>query len=441
MSEHQVLVVDDEADIRELLAITLERMKLRSMAAATIAEAKVLLKHQSFDLCLTDLRLPDGEGLELVEHIQKNHPTLPVAVITAHGSMEAAIQALKLGAFDFVSKPIHLQMLRDLVASAIKLADPPTTREAPQADQLLGASHAMQALKTSISKLSRSLAPLCILGESGSGKERVAREVHRQSPRAKHPFVAVNCGAIPSELMESEFFGHVRGSFTGAISDKPGLFRAATGGTLFLDEVAELPLPMQVKLLRVIQERAVKSVGATQETPVDVRIISATHRNLAEDVRSGRFRQDLFYRINVIELKVPPLRERRDDIALLARHFLTRIAVQLASNAFRLSKPALDKLETYHFPGNVRELENILERAAALSEGETIDAQDIQLPNSLNEPSAAKPGGLGDYLEDETRRAILSALEKTHWNRSAAARILGISLRQLRYRLQKYELE
>lgn len=441
MSRSRVLIVDDESDIRELLSITLDRMDIDSTAAADISEARTLLKHESFDLCLTDLRLPDGDGLELVSHIQESCPSLPVAVITAFGSMDIAVQALKLGAFDFVSKPIHLKMLRDLVENAIRLSRPGSdARE--KGDELLGASPSMMALKNSIHKLARSLAPLCLLGESGSGKERVAREVHKRSPRAGEPFVAVNCGAIPSELMESEFFGHVKGSFTGAVSDKPGLFRAANGGTLFLDEIGELPLPMQVKLLRAIQERAVKPVGATKEVPVDVRIISATHRDLAQIVKTGQFRQDLYYRINVIELNVPPLRSRREDIPLLANYFLTRISSQLGSEKpLSLSPEASEKLQAYTFPGNVRELENILERAAALSDGTTIAARDIKLPRTLEELPNPASNGLGSYLEDETKRAILEALEQTRWNRTAAARMLGITLRQLRYRLQKFDLE
>ena len=442
------LIVDDEADIRELLEITLNRMKLDTQAAASVKHAKALLRERRFDLCLTDLRLPDGDGIELVSHIQAHHASMPVAVITAYGSMETAIRALKAGAFDFVSKPIELAMLRDLVNSALKLSQPGGANADAREDPLLGTSPAMAQLKATMGKLARSQAPVYLLGESGTGKELVARQIHELGPRAERPFVPVNCGAIPTELMESEFFGHLKGSFTGAVADKQGLFQAANGGSLFLDEVAELPLHMQVKLLRAIQERAVKPIGAQQEVPVDVRILSATHKSLSQEIVHGRFRQDLYYRINVIELRVPPLRERLLDLPQLAEHILKRFATQGRAPILRLSPQALEKLEAYPFPGNVRELENILERAATLCEGQSIQARDLQLPDAQSQPGASPaampvmpaPGQLEDYLEDKEKTAIMAALEKTRWNRTAAARLLGISFRQLRYRLKKLGL-
>jgi two-component system, NtrC family, response regulator PilR len=438
------LIVDDEADIRELLEITLNRMKLHTQAAASVRDAKALLSQRRFDLCLTDLRLPDGDGIELVRHIQAHHAAMPVAVITAYGSMDTAIKALKAGAFDFVSKPIELGMLRDLINSALKVSQPNGALAHRSKDRLLGKSLAMTQLKATIKKLARSQAPVYLQGESGTGKELVARQIHELGPRAERPFVPVNCGAIPTELMESEFFGHVKGSFTGAVADKQGLFQAANGGSLFLDEVAELPLHMQVKLLRAIQERAVKPIGAQQEVPVDVRILSATHKNLSTESAQGRFRQDLYYRINVIELRVPPLRERLPDLDLLADHILTRFAGTWKSESLMLSTEALEKLKTYPFPGNVRELENILERAATLCEGRIIQAHDLQLPASEpREAAEAQPtaGQLEEYLEDKEKAAIIDALEKTRWNRTAAAKLLGISFRQLRYRLKKLELD
>ncbi|MBA3731174.1 MAG: sigma-54-dependent Fis family transcriptional regulator [Gammaproteobacteria bacterium] len=449
MRVQRALIVDDEADIRELLEITLNRMKLDTQAAASVKHAKALLHERRFDLCLTDLRLPDGDSIELVSYIQAHHASTPVAVITAYGSMETAIRALKAGAFDFVSKPIELAMLRDLVNSALKLSQPGGAKAAAREDPLLGTSPAMAHLKATMSKLARSQAPVYLLGESGAGKELVARQIHDLGPRAERPFVPVNCGAIPTELMESEFFGHLKGSFTGAVADKQGLFQAANGGSLFLDEVAELPLHMQVKLLRAIQERAVKPIGAQQEASVDVRILSATHKNLSDQIALGRFRQDLYYRINVIELRVPPLRERLPDLPLLAEHILKRFATQGRAPILRLSAQALEKLEAYRFPGNVRELENILERAATLCEGQSIQARDLRLPESETQPGApptavsamAAPSHLEDYLEDKEKTAIMSALEKTRWNRTAAARLLGISFRQLRYRLKKLNLD
>jgi two-component system response regulator PilR (NtrC family) len=462
-----VLVVDDESDIRELLEITLSRMNLDSHAAANVSEAKSLLESQPFDLCLTDMKLPDGTGIELVEHIQENFPHIPVAVITAFGSMEAAIKALKAGAFDFVSKPIDLTILRGLVDSALKVASTPidivADSDIKASQKLLGESEAMLALRKKIDKLSRSQAPVYLRGESGVGKELVATQIHQQGPRANADFVPVNCGAIPTELMESEFFGHLKGSFTGAVSDKEGLFQAANGGTLFLDEIAELPIHMQVKLLRAIQEKAIKPIGGQKEIPVDIRLLSATHKDLAAEVEAGNFRQDLYYRINVIELNIPPLRERITDLPILANFMLERVSASAYTNnsdnssnniiqAYTLSDDAIEKLKTYSFPGNIRELENILERAATLCEGNQITAADLDLPDSNTTSSSNQAEAdessislsvdqLEDYLIQKERKAIVAALEQTRWNKTAAAKLLGITFRQLRYRLQKLELE
>ena len=441
-SRQKVLIVDDEPDIRELLEITLGRMKLDTYSAGDVGEALGLLKRETFDLCLTDMRLPDGNGLELVQHIQQHYPQVPVAMITAYGNVETAINALKAGAFDFLSKPVDLGRLRELVASALLLAAPGSTIDR----RLLGDSLPMRNLRKQIDKLARSQAPVYISGESGSGKELVARLIHERGPRANHPFVPVNCGAIPSELMESEFFGHRKGSFSGAIDDKPGLFQAAHGGTLFLDEVADLPLPMQVKLLRAIQEKAVRSVGGQQEEVVDVRILCATHKDLDAEVAAARFRQDLYYRLNVIELRVPPLRERRDDIEPLASHVLMRLAADTGQPAVKLHPHALDALKSYRFPGNVRELENMLERAHTLCENKQIEASDLRLA----EGNCAAEGGLLDltqidnleaYLENVERQLILQALEETRWNRTAAAQRLNLSFRSMRYRLKKFGLD
>ncbi len=440
------LVVDDEPDIRELLRLTLERMDIQVITAASLAEARERLAEGTFAFCLTDMRLPDGSGLDLVRSIQQRELELPVAVITAYGNVESAVESLKAGAFDFVSKPVDLQVLRNLVQTALRLA---ATRSYPQRDRrtrdrLIGDSPPMQAIRATIAKLARSQAPVYISGESGTGKELVARLIHEKGPRADGPFVPVNCGAIPSELMESEFFGHRKGSFTGATNAGEGLFRAADGGTLFLDEVGELPLPMQVKLLRAIQERAIRPVGASGEEPVDVRILSATHKDLAAMVREGTFRQDLYYRLNVIELQVPPLRERREDIPPLARHLLHRLGGDAAS---ALSEAALAALTRYPFPGNVRELENILERALALCEGGRILPEDLRLPSvqpplAEGGPAGPEPGTpLEDYLLQVERQAIQQALEHTRYNKTAAARLLGISFRALRYRLKKLHIE
>jgi Response regulator containing CheY-like receiver, AAA-type ATPase, and DNA-binding domains len=457
-SRPTALVVDDEPDIRELLDLTLARMGLDACAAATLAEARRLLGQRPFQFCLTDMRLPDGDGIDLVRYIQRHYPTLPVAVITAHGSMPSAIEALKAGAFDFVTKPVELQVLRELVHTALRVSTQ-TAAQPPESGrpQLLGNSSAMQGVRATIAKLARSQAPVYISGASGTGKELAARLIHAQGPRAEAPFIPVNCGAIPTELMESELFGHKKGSFTGAINDKEGLFQAANGGTLFLDEVADLPLHMQVKLLRAIQEKSVRPVGAQQETHVDVRILSATHKNLAALVREGRFREDLYYRINVIELRLPDLHERTEDIPLLVEHMLQRLASAWHCPLPRLEPEALQALQAYAFPGNVRELENILERAMTLCEGDTIRIADLSLPAPHPAPTAgeslrgsqalpgeaasAAPQPLDPLLDAIEKETILKALEQTRYNKTAAAKLLGISFRVLRYRLQKLGLD
>ncbi|NWN92933.1 sigma-54-dependent Fis family transcriptional regulator [Marinobacter adhaerens] len=455
MTTHTALIVDDEPDIRDLLEITLTRMGIKTFTAPDLTGALQVLENQSPQLCLTDMNLPDGNGIELVQWIQQHSPATPVAVITAYGCMETAIESLKAGAFDFVSKPVELSRLRELVNSALKLASPEPHAENTQDEPglLLGTSQQIKTLRNQTRKLARSQAPVFINGESGSGKELVARMIHLQGPRSDGPFVAVNCGAIPSELMESEFFGHKKGSFTGATDNKDGLFRSANGGTLFLDEIADLPLPMQVKLLRAIQEKAVRPVGETKEAPVDIRLLSATHKNLAALVQEGTFRQDLFYRINVIELAVPPLRERTGDIPLLARRILERIAREYECDTATLTRDALERLQEHDFPGNVRELENILERAFTLCDSEQISAADLHLGNSLeSRPQSTAAGShstlvpdgdidLEDYLESIERQAIEKALEATRWNKTAAAKRLGISFRAMRYRLKKLGME
>jgi len=430
------LIIDDEPDIRELLEITLGRMDIDTHAAADLAQAHALLEQHHFDLCLTDMRLPDGNGIDMVRHIQQHAAEIPVAVITAHGNMDSAVESLKSGAFDFVSKPVDLQVLRKLVSTALKL----TEQSKPEigGPNMLGHSAAVTKLSNTIAKLARSQAPVYISGESGSGKELAARMIHEQGARRSRPFIPVNCGAIPAELMESEFFGHKKGSFTGATGDKEGLFQAADGGTLFLDEVADLPLHMQVKLLRAIQEKAVRPVGAQQEIKIDVRILSATHKDLKQLVDAEQFRQDLFYRINVIELPVPSLRERAEDVPLLAEHILGRFAEQSGSAQTQLSDNALKALKGYPFPGNVRELENILERAMTLCDANTIEVDDLALPV---ETAVATGDALTDRVDDLERDAIIKALDETRYNKTAAAKLLGITLRQLRYRLQKLDIE
>ncbi len=445
----QVLVIDDEPDIRELLELTLGRMNLETRAAANLDEARHLLQDFEFHLCLTDMRLPDGNGIDLVRHIQENHPHLPVAVITAHGNMETAIAALKAGAFDFVSKPLDLNDLRNIVRSALKVSQ--TSAPIPErvgTRELLGESPAIQKVRNMIEKLSRSQAPVYVSGESGTGKELVARLIHELGPRASKPFVPVNCGAIPEQLMESEFFGHKKGSFTGAVQDKDGLFKAADGGTLFLDEVGDLPIHMQVKLLRAIQEKSVRPVGSQAEIRVDVRILSATHKKLHELVGEGKFRQDLYYRLNVIELPVPSLRGRPDDIPLLAEALCARLAKTQGISVPRLTPEALDAMSRYHFPGNVRELENILERALTLCDNGEVTAGDLQLREEpqpvtaqATHPEFSGDGSLEDYLEQVERGAIEEALTKTNRNKTAAAKLLGITFRALRYKLEKLGIE
>ncbi len=444
MTAKNVLIVDDEADICELIEITLMRMDITSQSALNITDAKLLLETEHFDLCLTDMRLPDGNGIELVKHVQKKHSELPIAVITAHGNMESAVKALKAGAFDFVSKPVDLQILRNLVSSATTL---PGHSEKKKTNSnkinITGNSPAVLSLLKNISKLARNQAPVFIHGESGSGKERVAKMIHQQGSRCNGPFVPVNCGAIPAELMESEFFGHLKGSFTGAHSDKQGLFTAANGGTLFLDEIAELPLNMQVKLLRAIQEKAVRAVGAQQETPVDVRILSASHKNLVKLVSDSAFREDLYYRINVIELIIPSLRERKEDIPEFVELLLTNLSKKMGMEPPSIDAGALDALNNYHFPGNVRELENILERAIALSDDNKITQQDLHLKPTASKSSIEAENTTVDPMDlvGQERNSIMQALEQTRWNKTAAAKLLGLSLRQLRYRLQKLNIE
>src|SRR6202789_303128 len=420
-------------------------MDLNPRTANDVAAAQRLLKAEQFDLCLTDMQLPDGDGLELVKWMQQYSPTVPVAVITAHGNMETAVRALKLGAFDFVSKPLDLAGLRKLVATAIKLSDANDGDTSVFGPRLLGASAAMQHLREMIGRVARSQAAVHIFGESGTGKELVAKLIHESGPRRNGPFVPVNCGAIPTELMESELFGHKRGSFTGAVSDKRGLIQSAEGGTLFLDEIADLPLHMQVKLLRVIQEKAVRPVGEQIEVGVDVRVLSATHKNLAKLVAEGKFREDLFYRVNVIELRVPPLRERPEDVPELAEAVLRRLGRRMKITPPMLSKDALAALGIYAFPGNVRELENILERAITLSTSGEISTSDIQLRPTHGDAAAASisqsGGALGDHLEDIERDAIQKALEQTRYNKTAAAKVLGMSFRALRYRIKKLGIE
>ena len=445
LKDYQTLIVDDEPDIRELLEITLSRMGIHTYSAEDITSAKQLLTQHRFNLCLTDMRLPDGNGIDLVRHIQQHHPNMPSAVITAHGNMESAVEALKAGAFDFVSKPVDLNKLRNLISTALKVSAQEKAKDTPApAYRLLGKSEAILQTRKTIEKLARSQAPVYISGESGVGKELVARLIHESGPRRDKPFVPVNCGAIPSELMESEFFGHKKGSFTGALNDKQGLFQAADGGTLFLDEVADLPLAMQVKLLRAIQESSVRPVGESHEVPINVRILSATHKDLSALVNSGDFRQDLFYRINVIELHVPSLRERPEDIPLLCEHMLRRISSQWQTDVPKLGPTAIRALQSYTFPGNVRELENILERAMTLCDGDIIQQDDLQLPSrsaDTDKSATHEDLSLDSSVENTERDLITRALEKTRYNKTAAAELLGISFRQLRYRIKKLGIE
>ncbi len=470
----RVLVVDDEPDLRELLEITLSRMGLAVDTAEDLAAARRQLAGSTrYALCLTDMRLPDGNGLSLIQEISRNHPSLPVAMITAYGKVEDAVNALKHGAFDFVSKPVDLTVLRNLVRTALQMheddleqadakgapeaklqntdhgkAEPPNMTESESrllTERLIGTSAAIQKVRRTISKLARSQAPVMITGASGTGKELAARLIHDLGPRTEAPFIAVNCGAIPSELMESEFFGHIKGSFTGADNDKDGLFVAANGGTLFLDEVADLPLVMQVKLLRVIQEKLVRPIGANQETRIDVRIVSASHKPLKPLVEAGDFRHDLYYRLNVIELPMPSLNERPDDIPLLARHFLETIAEQWNEAPRKLDETAVQALADHHFAGNVRELINILQRAVTLAEGGTISAADLSMDESNNAPDnipdRPEDRNLDDYIGDIERKVLEKALRDTRYNKTEAARQLGISFRSLRYKVKKHGLD
>jgi len=478
------LIIDDEPDIRELIAMTLSRMGLDTHTAANLEEARHLLATYEFDVCLTDMRLPDGNGVEFVRYMQSETPALPVAVITAHGNQEAAVEAMKNGAYDFVSKPVDINQLRRLVLQAVSTGTVDQASKAPAAnndsnltatatgtmpgapapaaknlsgksdkiepignDRLIGNSVPMQELRRMIAKLARTNAPVWITGESGTGKELIARLIHENGPRGPAPFVAINCGAIPTELMESELFGHKKGSFTGANADHDGLFRQAEGGTLFLDEVAELPLHMQVKLLRAIQERTIRSLGSGQEVAGDLRILSASHKDLAAEVDAGRFRHDLYYRLNVISLRAPSLRDRSEDVPDLARHILSRLSGSAAADSqLHLRPDALERLQHYLFPGNVRELENLLERAVALVDGESIGLDDLMLNNMHNSPASgdnphavAEVGSLLSAQEVERQR-IVQALVDARWNRRAAADTLGMTYRQLRYRIQQMDI-
>ena len=471
MTKKRALIVDDEADIRELLAMTLSQMDLEVAEAETLSEAIEALNKESYAFCLTDMNLPDGSGMDLISLIQNKYPNMPVAMITAYGNTEIAVEALKLGAFDFVTKPIELPRLRNMVEAALALSSQTPRVLSKSAGKLTGDSPVMDKLRQQVSRVARSQAPIFIHGESGSGKEIVARNIHYSGPKAEGPFIPVNCGAIPSELMESEFFGHTKGSFTGAHQDKKGLFQSADGGTLFLDEVADLPLSMQVKLLRGIQEKAVRPLGSENEIPVDIRILSASHKDLDAEIAAGNFREDLYYRINVIELAVPPLRDRQEDILQLASLFLAKFAADFNADPVKLSSEAQHTLQHYPFPGNVRELENTLERAFTLCDGELIEAADLQL--KARKASAvtvsalvdSEPGGItvqenrqavnsasqnehnlngqsiDDYLATIEKALLEKALEECRWNKTAAAEKLGITFRQLRYKLKKLNID
>jgi two-component system response regulator PilR (NtrC family) len=484
MTEPRALVVDDEPDLRELLDMTLSRMGIDVETAEDLADARRKLAGGTFDFCLTDMRLPDGNGLSLIKQVARDYPDMPIAMITAYGKVEDAVTALKYGAFDFVSKPVDLEALRNLVRTALKLraddaekrgqdaatddtaagaapetaadnsassaraaeADPDSERQTAILDRMIGRSEAIQRVRQTIVKLARSQAPVMVSGDSGSGKELAARLIHDLSPRSEKAFVAVNCGAIPSELMESEFFGHKKGSFTGADADKEGLFQNANGGTLFLDEVADLPLNMQVKLLRVIQEKRVRAIGGKDEVPIDVRILSASHKALKPMVESGDFRSDLYFRLNVIELPLPSLGQRKSDIPLLVNHFLVVIAEQWGEPPGKLDDSATKALLDHAYSGNVRELFNILQRAVTLCDGETIRAEDLQLEASSlesNDTVAADPGdkNLDDYMESIERRILETALKEAKYNKTEAARRLGITFRSFRYKLDKYGID
>jgi len=458
MKRAMVLLVDDEPDLLTLLQMTLSKMNIDTETATSLAEARASLKSSMPSLCLTDMKLPDGNGLDLIADIQRQYPGLPVAMMTAHGNVDTAIEALKLGAFDFVSKPVALDRLRNIVTQALKLSS--LTSQATTQETLIGETPAIKALKEDIGRVARSQAPIHIHGESGVGKEVVARKIHNSGPRSNGPFLAINCGAIPSELVESELFGHRKGAFTGAATEKIGIFQAASGGTLLLDEIGDLPLPVQVKLLRAVQEKTVRPVGSESEISFDVRLISATHKNLSSEVSAGRFRDDLFYRINVIGLFVPPLRDRPDDIPLIAKHLVARIGGASGIKGLTISSEALKKLKEYDFPGNIRELENILARASALLDGTCIEASDIEIgsvtilaehagladPVSQADPDKKTsdgrlPENLDSHLASIERNILEEALQAHRWNRTSAAKSLGITLRSLRYRLKKLGIE
>jgi two-component system response regulator PilR (NtrC family) len=444
-----ILIIDDEPDIRELLELTLVQMGYLVTSAATISEAKEAINQVSFSLCLTDMQLPDGNGIALIKYIKQHQPLMPVAMITAFSSVDTATSALKAGAFDFISKPVKLQHIRDLVDSALSVRHQNSQKKINQTIELLGSTKVIEDLRETITRVARSQAPVFINGESGTGKELVARLIHNSGSRANGPFIAINCGAIPAELMESEFFGHKKGSFTGANNDKAGLFEAANGGTLFLDEIADLPLSMQVKLLRAIQEKAVRPVGDNEEINTDIRLLSATHKNLSIEVENEKFRQDLFYRINVIKIDVPNLRNRAEDIPLLCSHIIKRLSKEWDLSMPELSGDAIAALHAYGFPGNVRELENILERALTLSNGKKITSQDLQLPTVITsqkvtlveKTSIDQIESIEEYLEEIEKDLINQALEKTRWNKTKAADLLGISFRQLRYKLKRLNID
>jgi len=443
MSIKRALIVDDEPDLCQLAEITLNRMGIDTLSAHNVKDAESLLSEHDFNLCLTDMNLPDGNGIDLVKHIQTSYSHIPVAVITAYGNMESAVLALKAGAFDFISKPVDLNVLRGLVESSLKLKH--SSEPSTSTNTIIGESLEIKHLNKQLSKLARSQAPIFIHGESGTGKELAAKQIHLQSSRADQAFIPVNCGAIPTDLMESELFGHLKGSFTGATSDKTGLFMSANNGTLFLDEVAELPLHMQVKLLRALQEKSIKPVGSHSEVSIDVRILSASHQDLNQLVQAGQFRQDLYYRINVIELEIPSLRERKTDIPLLVQHFIEKISERMQlDNSFFFNDKAISKLSEYSFPGNIRELENIVERALALAEKSEITESELNIPNEVEQlPNQQAHDTVRKHpnLSEHEREAIVDALDETRWNQAAAARLLGLTPRQLRYRIKKLNIE
>ena len=445
MSLKSILIIDDEPDILDIISLTIERLNLKALTAGNCSEAFSLLKHKKVDLCLTDMNLPDGSGLDIIKYITEELPTLPVAVFTAHGNVDLAVKSLQLGAFDFVSKPVRSADLKKLIENGLNTSQRSTAVQGKNqtAKTLLGESDVIIKIRGLIEKVSKSQAPVYISGPSGSGKELVARLVHEHGARHSKPFVAVNCGAIPSELMESEFFGHIKGSFTGAHADKDGLFVSANGGTLFLDEVADLPLAMQVKLLRVIQEKSVRPIGSNQEQKTDVRILSATHKNLEKLVAEEEFREDLFYRLNVIPINIAPLNERRTDIPLLITHFLKRIS---PDDPVTLANESIEALKTYEFPGNVRELENILERACALAEGQVIQLEDLNLRTPIRKNSDEAnftPGEepIESYLERTEKQALQMAMRRCNGRKTDAAKLLGMSFRSFRYKLTKYGIE